>query len=110
MGDRKTEVITFLSSGLVTASSGQSSSFDISAYIEGNICVDVTAEGSTSTLDLTIQVSPDNSEWYTHTTISQISAVGNVLEKITNFGKYMRIGYTVGGTSFTFSVVGVFKN
>ena len=71
--DRRTKGITFLSSGAVTAATAQSSSFNISAYNEGHIYVDVTAESGTSTLDIIIQTSPDDSEWYTHTTISQIS-------------------------------------
>lgn len=108
--DRTTSVITFLSSGVKTAATAQSSGFLVSKYIEGQICIDVTAESDASTLDIIIQTSPDNSEWYTHTTEGQITATGNTLVKLTNLGKYLRIYYTVGGTSFTFSVVGVFKN
>lgn len=108
--DRKTRTITFLSSGVKTAATAQSSSYDVSAYNEGQIFVDVTAESGTSTLDIIIQTSPDDSTWYTHTTMSQITATGQTRQAITNFGKYVRIYYTVGGTSFTFSVVGVFKN
>lgn len=108
--DRKTRVITLLSSGLKTAATAQSTAFDVSAYTEGQIFVDVTAEGATSTLDITVQTSPDNSTWYTHTTIGQITATGQTRAAITNFGNYLRINYVVGGTSFTFSVTGVFKN
>jgi len=109
-GDRSTRVITILSSGTRTAATGQSSSFVVSAYHEGQIFVDVTAEGGVSTLDIVIQTSPDDATWYTHTTISQITATGQVRQAITNFGNYLRISYTVGGTSYTFSVSGVFKN
>ncbi len=108
--DRKTKVITFLSSGLKTAATAQSTAFDVSAYVEGQIFVDVTAEVGASTLDITIQTSPDNTTWYTHTTISQITATGQTRAAITNFGNYVRINYIVGGTSFTFSATGVFKN
>ena len=108
--DRKVSVKTLLSSSTVTASTAQTSSFLVSEYNEGIIYVDVTAEASTSTLDIIIQSSPDDSEWYTHTTIGQITATGNTLQGITNFGKYVRISYIVGGTSFTFSIKGVFKN
>ena len=45
-----------------------------------------------------------------HTSMSQISATGQYRQAITNFGKYVRIEYSVAGTSFTFSVKGVFKN
>lgn len=108
--DRATRVITLLSSGLKTAATAQSTAFEVSAYNEAQIFVDVTAEAGTSTLDIIIQTSPDNVTWYTHTTIAQITATGQTRQAITNFGKYVRIYYTVGGTSFTFSVVGVFKN
>lgn len=109
-GDRKTRVITFLASGERTAATAQSSGFEVSAYLEAQILVNVTAESGTSTLDIIIETSDDNSTYYTHTTIGQISAIGKVRQAITNFGKYVRINYTVGGTSFTFALVGVFKN
>ena len=108
--DRKTRVITFLSSGVKTAATAQSTAFDVSSYTEGQIFIDVTVEVATTTLDITIQTSPDNATWYTHTTVGQISAIGQTRAAITNFGNYMRINYTVGGTNFTFSVTGVFKN
>lgn len=108
--DHKTRVIAFLSSGLKTAATAQSTAFDVSAYSEAQIFIDVTAESGTSTLDIVVQTSPDNVTWYTHTTIAQISATGQTRAALTNFGNYLRISYTVGGTNFTFSVVGVFKN
>jgi len=108
--DHKTRTITILSSGIKTAATSQSSSFDVSSYTEGQVFVDVTVEASTSTLDITVQTSPDNVTWYTHTAMSQITAIGQYRQAITNFGNYLRIYYTVGGTSFTFSVTGVFKN
>lgn len=108
--DRKTRAITFLSSGIKTAATAQSTGFDVSSYSEGQIFIDVTVEAGTSTLDVTIQTSPDNAVWYTHTTVGQISAIGQTRAAVTNFGNYLRINYVVGGTSFTFSVTGVFKN
>jgi len=108
--DRKTRTITFLSSGTYTAATAYSTGFDVSAYIEGQILVNVTAEGGTSTLDITIQTSDDNSTYYDHTSMSQITATGQYRQSITNFGKYVRLKYVVGGTSFTFQAVGVFKN
>ena len=108
--DRKTRVITFLASGVRTAATAQSTGFAVGAYIEGQILVNVTAESGTSTLDIIIETSDDNSNYYTHTTMTQITATGKFRQAITNFGKYVRINYTVGGTSFTFAIVGVFKN
>jgi opacity protein-like surface antigen len=109
--DHATRTITFLSSGVKTAATAQSTAFDVSAYQEGQIFVDVTVKTGTPTLDITIQTSPDNVTWFTHTTMTQITATGQVRQAITNFGNYMRINYVVGSTtSYTFSVVGVFKN
>jgi hypothetical protein len=72
--------------------------------------IDVTAEAEGIHLDVTIQVSPDNTTWYTHTAVAQITATGQYRAAVTNFGNYLRIKYVVGGTSFTFSIAGVFKN
>jgi hypothetical protein len=108
--DHKTRVVGFLSSGIYTAATGYSTAFDVSAYAEGQIFVNVTVEESTSTLDVTVQVSPDNINWYTHTAVTQITATGQYRQAITNFGNYLRIKYVVGGTSYTFSITGVFKN
>jgi len=109
-GDHATRVITLLSSGTRTAATGQSSSYNVSSYYECLILVNATAEGGESTLDITVESSDDNATWYEHTAITKITATGQYLEAIANFGKYIRINYTVGGTSFTFSVAGVFKN
>jgi len=109
-GDRKTKNVDFLASGTRTAATAQSSGFDVSAYIEGQILVNVTAEAGTSTLTITVQTSDDNSTYYDHTTLTAITATGQYRQAITNFGKYCRLSYTVSGTSFTFAVVGVFKN
>ena len=108
--DRKVRVVTFLASGIRTAATAQSSGFDVSAYTEGQILVNVTAESGVSTLDIIIETSDNDSTYYTHTTMSQITATGKARQAITNFGKYVRLNYTVGGTSFTFAAVGVFKN
>lgn len=109
-GDRKTRIITFLSSGDRTAATAYSSGFEVSAYHEGQVLVSVTAESGVSTLDITVQTSDDNSVYYDHTTCAQITATGQYRYAFTNFGKYVRYKYVVGGTSFTFTATGVFKN
>jgi len=108
--DHKTRTIALLSSGTYTAATGYSTAFDVSAYSEGQVFVSVTAEADVSTLDVTIQVSPDNTTWYTHTTIGQITATGQTRQAISNFGNYVRIKYVIGGTSFALSITGVFKD
>ena len=81
-----------------------SNSFKTFSCSEIRLFVDVTAETSTSTLDIKIQTSPDNSVWYTATTLTQITAIGQFTDTATVIGPYVRIAYTVGGTDFTFSV------
>ena len=108
--DRKTRVITFLASGTYTAATAYSTGFDVSAYTEAQILTNITAEAGTSTLDITVQTSDDNSTYYDHTSCTQRTATGQYRTAITNFGKYVRLKYVVGGTSFTFAAVGVFKN
>jgi len=109
-GDRKTRAITFLSAGERTAATAQSSGFEVSAYHEGQVLVNVTAKSGVSTLDITVQTSDDNSTYYDHTTCAQITDTGQYRYAVTNFGKYVRYKYVVGGTSFTFTATGVFKN
>lgn len=110
-GDRKVKVATFLSSATYSAgSAAYSSGFLLSAYHEGQLLVNVTAEAGASTLDIVVQTSDDNSTYYDHTTCAQITATGQYRYALTNFGKYVRLKYTVGGTSFTFEATGVFKN
>lgn len=108
--DRKIRVVTFLASGTRTAATAYSTGFSVSAYTEGQILIDVTAESGTSTLDITVETSDDNSTYYTHTQCRRITAVGQYQQAIINMGKYARIKYVVGGTNFTFEVIGVFKN
>jgi hypothetical protein len=108
--DRRTRIISFLSSGTYTAATGYSTAFEVSAYAEGQIFVNVTTKNGASTLDVTIQTSPDNLTWYTHTTIGQITATGQYRQAIANFGKYVRVSYVVGVTSYVFDISGIFKN
>jgi uncharacterized protein YdaL len=108
--DRRTRLISLLSSGTYTAATAQSTAFEVSAYTEGIIFVNATTRGGSSTIDITIQTSPDNLTWYTHTAMTQVTTAGQFKQAITNFGKYVRISYTVGGTSYIFDVSGIFKN
>lgn len=118
--DRRIATRTMLSSGTYTAATGYSSGYDVSAYSEGEILVNVTAESGTSTLAITAQDSDDNSTYYDHTNVfkgpglddysAEITATGQYRMPIANFGKYVRLKYVVGGTSFTFAAVGTFKN
>lgn len=67
------------------------------------------ASGTTPTLDIAVQSSPDNSTWTTIASFAQQTTTTTGVHKI--FGpidRFVRINSTVGGTtpSFTFSVSG----
>jgi hypothetical protein len=56
----------------------------------------------TDTLDLKVQVSPDNSTWVAHSASplgSQITAAGSGYEKFTVDGRYFRLQYDVATTA-----------
>jgi len=89
------------------SSSSNSNSFKTKAANSLRVYVDVTAKSGTSpTLDITIQTSPDNSNWYTAGTLTQITDTGQYTGTATTIGPYIRILYTIGGTTpvITFSV------
>ena len=71
--------------------------------------LDVTAASGTSpTLDLVYEVSPDDgTTWFTHTAFTQATAATSERVVFTRpAGVWARLVYTIGGTtpSFTFSV------
>ena len=72
----------------------------VERYTEAIVVVDVTAVSGTSpTLDITVQTSADNSIWATLTTFTQITSVSTNIKFISNIGKYVRVKYTIGGSS-----------
>lgn len=108
------EVKTILSSAARTSTS-YSSMFDLGSFDEMICIVNVTAaSGTTPTLDITLQYSPDNVNWFDDPVehFSQFYGVNNQVAKITNFGKYVRWKYTVGGDdpSFTFTIEVILKD
>ncbi|MDY7034550.1 MAG: hypothetical protein SV375_00080 [Thermodesulfobacteriota bacterium] len=110
-GDRKTKIITFEASAVHTAGTEYSSGFLMDKYQEGVLLVNVSALSGTPTLDLTIQTSDDNSTYFYHSVIEQISAAGTTAYPLTNFGKYLRLKEVVTGTtSITYEIKAVGKN
>ena len=106
---------TILASAARTASGNSSSPIDVAAYAGGVIAIDVTAVSGTSP-SMTVNVvtcsdSGTSNCGFVHTASSAITATGKTLLKVNNFGRFVRIEYTISGTSpsFTFSVYGAFK-
>lgn len=100
MTDRNCEIVDVMGSGAISGA-GTIDIGDVGAYGEINIYFDVTAKsGSPLTLDFTVEDSPDDEEFYTLDTITQITTEGNYTKRIAaNIGKFLRLSYTCGGTS-----------
>lgn len=98
---------TLLASAARTTSS-TSSAFKIKGSNSIRVYVDVTAKtGTNPTLDIDIETSPDNSNWYTAVTMTQITDTGQFTDTATIIGPYVRVKYAFGGSDtpgFTFSV------
>ena len=102
---------------LITAltASGNTDPLDISRYNEGMVFLAVTTNsGTTPTLDCKIQYSPDKINWVdSGDAFTQITTVnGTFVKKLTsNFGKYIRLVFTLAGTTpnYTFSPLIVVK-
>lgn len=93
--------------------SGNSNVFSSGDYDDAQVFLDITAvSGTTPTLDVTIQYSPDGTRWFTHTAFAQKTTTDKDSKQISGLGKSMRIAYTIGGTgpSFTFQMDIVAKN
>lgn len=105
----QTQQATALDSAAQTASGTASIGLLPDSYVELNIYVAVTAVSGTSpSMTVTYQCSPDGATWYDHTSGAAITAATNQVIKIaSNAGKYGRLSYAISGTSpsFTFSAV-----
>lgn len=111
---RNTREFTFRASAAATAN-GNTNGFDVSNYGEALVFINVTAVSGTSpTLNLYVDTYDFLSgQWFQHpVSIAQITAAGNTLVQLTNFGEQIRLRWQVGGTSpsFTFSASVVAKS
>lgn len=103
-----TKEITFTPAATAVTANGQSSVQDVSSYKEGILVIDITAvTGTTPTLNIAVQTYDFLSgKWVTvpGVTVAQQTAVGTVAVAVTNFGEQMRLSYTVGGTTPSFTL------
>jgi len=98
MADRRTSVQTIHAAGTMSGSSN-SSGILVGAFQELSLYFDTTALSAGATLDVVIQDSPDNSEYYAVASVTQITATGNTAHRLsTSIGEYIRLNYTVSGT------------
>ena len=99
---------SYLSSAART-SSGQSNGHIVSGFIEGRFLINISAvSGTDPTLDCKAAFSWDNSTYYsTDQSSTQLTSTGQFSIPVTNFGKYLRFEYAIGGSdtpTFTFTV------
>jgi hypothetical protein len=80
-----------------------SSSIRCGRYNEATVYIRVadSPTGTNPTMDIDVETSPDNSQWYKDSDVPQITALGNAaIHKVTgNIGEYLRVGVTIGGTA-----------
>lgn len=105
MADHKTEVFDLKNATL--EADGQSDAEDVSEFIEGLLFIEVTAApgGTLPTLDLTVKSSEAGDEDFVAlpgVTIAQITSAGKWVYQLSNFGKILRVDYTLGGTDPSF--------
>lgn len=84
--------------------SGQSGVLDFFEFIEGIVLVDVTAIDPGASLVIKAEASPDQSRWWELATMPAITATGKYSLSLVNFGRFIRVSYTVTGGNATFSV------
>lgn len=90
-------------------SSGSGDSVDLGAATTALLRLDVTAaSGTTPTLAVVVQTSPDEVTWRALGSFATVSAAGALERRLPGASRYVRAVWTVaGGTpSFTFSIAG----
>ena len=91
---------------------GETNGYDFGDATECLLMVEVTAaSGAGKQLDVIVQTSHDNVNWFDHSTFSAITDTGNFIDSVTQYGKYLRVSYKITGTtpSFTFKITAVRK-
>jgi len=105
---RNTKVFDLGPSAAVTVTGNTASPPNMSDYIEGLLCINISAcAGTSPTCDFNLQTQHINgANWYDlPVTIAQQVSTGQVLAAVTNFGENVRLKWTLGGVdpSFTFT-------
>ena len=63
------------------------------------VLVDITAvSGTTHTLNVTLQTSPNATADFDHTSLTEMNSVSKQTKPTTNFGKFVRLKAVVAGT------------
>jgi len=89
-----------------TISRGKSEHEYLIAYIN----VGGVAGSNTPTMTVQLQSSPDNNTWYDVESSVVITSAGQNVIRSNNFGKYIRLKYTITGMNPVFSGVSIIIN
>ena len=99
---------------------GQSNWFRVDDVKEALLFIVVSAvSGTNPTLTLTIEAAaedidtPSARDAFSLDSVLPITAISNKVQRVTNFGKWVRVKYAIGGTntpSFTFEIKWVGKS
>ena len=88
--------------------SGTTNSFKVYDVVDPILLVNVTAvSGTLPTLDIDVEVSADENTWFKVSKFARITGTGQTPKELGTLAKYMRLNYTIGGSStptFTFDV------
>jgi hypothetical protein len=115
--------VTLFASSAQSSGSGTGSIVNVGGYREGYVLLEVIdVSGTTRSLDVTIQTSPDQIYWEDFYSFPTQSQLGWVTKRFSSyeavgsgtgpFGKYMRVLWSISGTGspqFNFEVRGSFK-
>jgi hypothetical protein len=116
--ERYTNALVLVPSGTALTSAGNSATFDVSRFTEGLILINVSAVSGTSpSLQFYVETyDPVNNLWFqlpgTMGQPAAITSAGSTVIQLNNFGRTVRLRWTVSGTgaSFTLSAVFVSKS
>lgn len=100
--------VTFYTSASRTGPGNTGTPVDISAYDSAVLLINVTAAGTTMTVNFENCIDAAGTKCGTHTASSAITTTGFFVVKAANTGRYARVAFTSTG-AFTFEVTGVFK-
>ena len=95
MSDAKVKDLEGYGAGAIATGTIYTNSTDVSKYREIIAMADVDAV--TTTLDITMQVSTDDSFFVDHDAFTQLSGAGEVEKRFTNFSRYVRFKLAVVG-------------
>lgn len=100
--------VTFYASGARTGPGNTGTPVDISAYDSAAVLINVTAAGTTLTVNFDNCIDAAGTKCGVHTASAAITTTGLYMIKASNTARYARLSFTSTG-SFTFEAVGVFK-